>query len=131
MKGTQTLNYHLLEYVTTLCFIYRLYAVTSASGTCTDIPDFDRLRTAVSSILLPGILADYVESLGVIRFSSGANVVPWCDSIDRLFGAPGFRSTFATLNDAGRPTVHNLWGIDPLYQMEWTTLAVRNSSKAS
>ncbi|KAF6201612.1 hypothetical protein GE061_004004 [Apolygus lucorum] len=71
----------------------------------------------------------YDRILGVLRLASGANLVPWCGTVDEVFYSAGFRTPFEILHDAGRPAVNNRWGIDPAYQLERTTLASRNQAK--
>lgn len=129
-KGTGTFDSYLLEYVTTLCLINRIYCVSDTTGLCPDVQGLDDLRHAVQGIRLPSLLADYVESLGTLRLANGALVAPWCGTIDELYGAPDFRSPFVILAEAGRPLPHNTWGIDKGYLLAWQLLSNRNQSRA-
>jgi hypothetical protein len=85
---TQLFPFHLFIYAISISFTYRLTRVASGLGYASP-RDISRLKKAAENVLLPTIICNYIESIGLVTLRSGARVVPRCaDTLIALLDLP-------------------------------------------
>jgi len=77
-----------LQYAAQLSFIYRVLHVNYVSGVYVN-PNISVLKAAVSELELPGVIVDYVETLGVVKLSTGARIIPYFENAETMFRIKG------------------------------------------
>lgn len=110
-KLSNLLTANHLIYVTLLSSIYRCLSVSSKSTT-TVIRNLSYLKEAVHDLLLPDILCQYVETIGYIKLSTGATVIPFIRSYLSMKNCLDFVDPCSILAIMGRPECDNDWSID-------------------
>lgn len=120
-------------YVTILSIYYRC-AVVSNYAKATIIFGLSDLKTVMENILLPDVIATYVETFGVVKLSSGIEVVPYFRDIAEMSNLAGYldiRSILRAINVTRRE--HNLpdyqargeWSVSPELIVNYTSSMTR------
>lgn len=126
----QNITVEQLQYVLTIAWISRTVQIANRLGYAM-IQGESLLKLASSGIQLPNLLAQYVECLGTIELSSGANLVPRAGQYRDMFPKhhPFMMDPGDLLQAAGRPIPLGEWPIDRQWILEYneaTTRAARS-----
>lgn len=77
-----------LQYSSQMAFIYRVLYVNHAASVYTN-PNLSLLKAAVEKLEFPGVIADYIETLGVVKLSTGAKILPYFENAEKIFKIKG------------------------------------------
>jgi len=119
-----------LKYVTSLAYFYRCIRVADLAGYRPGPLQISDLRAAVSGLRLPGVLCDYIESLGVVTLSSGASVGPWIANPVDWYNAPGMFSPEYFLSRIPDGHGYGPWFIDNNVINLWNDSTTRPASRS-
>lgn len=128
-KITEKVSELQLRYVLTLAYTNRVVQTALHYGYKLDIPEASQLKRAAESIQLPGILAKYVESIGVFKLATGAEVAPFAGSYFEMFPENHAYqiSPVMILTEAERTIPNDHWHIDYRWIEEWNINTTRPS----
>lgn len=76
-----------LQYVTCLCYYYRLTSIAELYGYPPNLQSTSELRMTTKGIQLPGILCKYIEALGPVRMNAETRVTPWLNESSNVRAA--------------------------------------------
>lgn len=117
-----------LRYAAHMCYIYRCLTVNRTAGVYTD-HNISVLKLFVEKVKLPAVIANYIESIGVVELSTGAKVLPRFGDNLTVFGIQGavnaqrladgeiqwstiYRDPRSILLQEGRAIINQPWSVD-------------------
>lgn len=128
-KMTNLFSIDDLTYTLLLSTYYRCAYVTNHSATKI-IFGLSQLKSVVEGILLPDVLATFVETFGQVKLSDGSTIAPFFDSYDRMKRQPGFVDPKTILDRMGLQPIEPEWSLNAepvLRYMQASTRALKNA----
>lgn len=119
-----------LKYVTSLAYFYRCSRVAELTGYHTQVEDLSDLRRVTCGLRLPGVLCDYIESLGRIQTASGAYVGPWVATATTWYAQPFMWSPNNFLHRIPDAVGNGPWSICPSVINMWNDATTRAAARS-
>lgn len=117
-----------LEYILSISYTHRIVQTAIMHGYAGLWPAVSQLKQAAANIQLPGMLAKYIECIGVYQMATGVMVAPFAGDYHELY-PPGPISRQVSpesiLNRADRPIPQNNWRIDIEWINDWNAATTR------
>lgn len=115
-----------MEYVLLLSYFNRVNLTAIYYGY--DHPlNTSRLKDVATGIRLPTILAQYIESIGMVETISTSNIVPLAGDYESLFPSDHMVDPADVLRRAGREVPAGSWAVDNRWVVEWNNATARAS----
>lgn len=123
-KMTALLTEDDLTYTLLMCVYYRCALVANSSKTKI-IFGLSCLKTLTEHVLLPDVLAQFVEAFGTQKLSNSATIVPYFSNYREMRRQPGFVDPEVILRRLGLEPSEGDWSIHTLPVLTWEQASSR------
>lgn len=117
-----------LVYVTIIAYCNRVVQVSTESGYAK--PSFaSRLKSVAKGIMLPDVLAKYIETIGLVTCANGIVIAPWAANYEEMFpdGTDMMIDPATILQEADRPIPPGDWCIDVAWILAYNASTSRGA----